>query len=213
MINYNFYLSKVTFNWSSPVFGRHGQLGDHLVLNTLRMKLAKHIYPSSLQDRPYIIWQPDAFGFSLRKLLDILYGSTGSNRAIEKFSEILEPYWRISMISMRRKWRKENNVWNKMASRTNQGTLSRRTSRNFQCRTAGQGKLQQSWLPGILNDFLFVGSETTSVSIAWALLWMADRQDVQAKVGLISISLPLGFSWYFIFLRMETFSFRSIICC
>ena len=30
--------------------------------------------------------------------------------------------------------------------------------KELQCGTAAQGKLQQSWLPGILNDFLFVGS-------------------------------------------------------
>ena len=55
--------------------------------------------------------------------------------------------------------------------------------KELQCGTAVQGKIQQNWLPSLLNDFLFVGSETTSVSIAWALLWVADRQDVQAKVG------------------------------
>ena len=77
--------------------------------------------------------------------------------------------------------------------------------KEIQCETAAQGKIQQSWLPGLLNDFFFAGSETTSVSIAWALLWLADRQDVQAKVGLSGISHLFmnfrdEFSWYVIFM-------------
>ena len=33
IIYYNFYLPRVKFNWSSPIFGRQGRLGDPLVLN------------------------------------------------------------------------------------------------------------------------------------------------------------------------------------
>ena len=29
IICYDFYLPRVKFNWSSPIFGRQGRLGDH----------------------------------------------------------------------------------------------------------------------------------------------------------------------------------------
>ena len=49
--------------------------------------------------------------------------------------------------------------------------------------------LQQNWLPGIINDLFLAGAETASVACTWTLLYLADRQDVQAKVGLIYLPL------------------------
>ena len=48
--------------------------------------------------------------------------------------------------------------------------------------TTSPGKIQQNWLPGLINDFFLAGAETVSVAATWALLYLADRQDVQAKV-------------------------------
>ena len=47
---------------------------------------------------------------------------------------------------------------------------------------SGERKMAEDWLIGILNDFFIAGTETTATSLAWAIILMADRQDIQEKV-------------------------------
>ena len=46
----------------------------------------------------------------------------------------------------------------------------------------GERKIAEDWLIGILNDFFIGGTDTTATTLAWAMILMADRQDIQVKV-------------------------------
>ena len=47
----------------------------------------------------------------------------------------------------------------------------------------GERKITENWLFGTLNDLFIAGADTTATTLAWALLLMADRQDIQEKVN------------------------------
>ena len=46
----------------------------------------------------------------------------------------------------------------------------------------GEGKMREDWLIGILNDLFLAGTETIATTLAWAMILMAARQDIQKMV-------------------------------
>ena len=46
----------------------------------------------------------------------------------------------------------------------------------------GEGKMREDWLIGILNDLFLAGTETIGTTLAWAMILMAARQDIQRMV-------------------------------